>query len=295
MVCFGEVLLDILPDESLPGGAPMNVAYHLNQLGVDAKMISKIGRDENGERLLEFMKQHKISTELVQQHSHHSTGTVMATQGANHEMQYEIIKPVAYDFIDITPEAFNAVSNASYFIFGSLAARTDHSRRTLKKLLSLAEKKVFDINLRAPHYEQEVLEDLLAQADILKLNEHELEMVSDWYADISNFEDKVRLIADRYQISKIIVTKGGDGASYFDGEKFYHHPGFKVDVADTIGSGDAFLAGFLSKLVNNSAAEESIAFACKLGAFVATQKGACPGHDATMLFKDQNLTSQDDV
>lgn len=279
VVCFGEVLYDILPAEALPGGAPMNVAYHLNQLGVEAKMISKIGTDEKGLRLLEFMRNHKTSTELVQQDDQQPTGTVIATQGANYEMQYDIVKPVAYDFIDVTPEALMAVSNASHFIFGSLAARTEHSRKTLKKLLSIAETKVFDINLRAPHYEQEVLEDLLLQADILKLNEHEIELVSDWHADISKFEDKVKLISDRYQIPKIIITKGGDGASYFDGEKFYHHAGFKVEVADTIGSGDSFLAGFLSKLIKGRSPEECVEFACRLGAYVATQKGACPVYD----------------
>lgn len=283
VVCFGEVLWDFLPMGALPGGAPMNVAYHLNQLGVETKMISKIGDDENGEGLLEFMRNYKISTELIQKDDQKLTGTVIATQGDNYEMQYDIVKPVAYDFIDVTPEAFSAVSNASHFIFGSLAVRTEHSRKTLKKLISLADTKVFDINLRSPHYEQEVLEELLQQTDILKLNEYELELVSDWHADISRFADKVRLIGDRYQISKIIVTKGGDGASYFDGEKFYHHAAFKVKVADTIGSGDAFLAGFLSKLICGAAPQECIEFACKLGAFVASKKGACPVYDAHRL------------
>lgn len=275
-VCFGEVLWDILPTEALPGGAPMNVAYHLNQLGIETQMISRVGNDENGKGLLAFMKQHSIPTNLVQLDDHQPTGTVLATYGANHEMQYEIVKPVAYDFIDVTPEAFSAVSKASHFIFGSLAARTGHSRKTLAQLLNLAEVKVFDINLRAPHYDQKMLEQLIQQTDILKLNEHELELVSDWHADISKFDDKVRLISDRYQISKVIVTKGSNGASYFDGEKFYHHPGFRVEVADTIGSGDSFLAGFLSKLISGAAPEACIEFACRIGAFVATQKGGCP-------------------
>jgi len=275
-VCFGEVLWDILPTGALPGGAPMNVAYHLNQLGVEAKMISGIGDDEEGRRLLEFMKNHKIPTDLVQKSDYSSTGTVLATQGENHEMVYDIVKPAAYDFIDVTPGALDAILKAPYFIFGSLAVRNEHSRRTLKTLINLAETKVFDINLRAPHYDQNNLEQLLLQTDILKLNEHEIELVSGWYADISRFEDKVRLISDRYQIARIIVTKGAEGASYFDGDTFYHHPGFTVTVADTIGSGDAFLAAFLSKLINGATPGECVEFACKLGAYVATQKGACP-------------------
>lgn len=279
VICFGEVLWDILPTGAKPGGAPMNVAYHLNRLGINAKMISKIGDDENGKSLLEFMDQNQIATELVQTDAAQPTGTVLATPGPGNEVQYDIVKPVAYDFIEASQNATDTVANADCFVFGSLAARSKNSRETLLELINLAKTKVFDINLRAPHYEQDVLETLLNHADILKLNEHELEIVSDWHADISEFEDMVRLISDRYQIHKIIITKGGEGATYFNGEKFFNHPGFKVKVADTVGSGDSFLAAFLSKYFNNAEPEECLEFACKMGAFVASQTGGCPKYE----------------
>lgn len=276
VVCFGEVLWDVLPDGALPGGAPMNVAYHLNRLGVKAQMISKVGEDDWGRQLLNFMQHHQIATTLVQQDDNYPTGTVLATPGANHEMQYDIVKPVAYDFIDATAAAIDAVTAASYFVFGSLANRTEHTRNSLLQLLNIAKTKVLDINLRPPHFEQEVLESLLHQADILKINEHELEQISDWHADISLFEDQVKLIADRYGVHNIIITKGAAGASFFGNGKFYHHPGYKVVVADTVGSGDSFLAGFLSSFIKGVEVEQCLDFACKLGAFVATKKGACP-------------------
>ena len=282
-VCFGEVLWDILPGGALPGGAPMNVAFHLNRLGISTEMISKVGEDDHGKGLLEFMQRNGIPTTLIQKDSVQPTATVLATPGANFEMQYDIVKPVAYDFINVTSEAAEAVSEATFFIFGSLASRTEHTRNTLQRLLSLANKKVFDINLRPPHYIQEVVETLLQQADIVKMNEYELELVSAFHADISIFEDKVRLICDRYQISGIIITKGADGACYYDGEYFYEHPGFKVQVADTIGSGDAFLAGFLSRVIKEKPPQECVEFACKLGAFVATQEGACPDYDVQQV------------
>ncbi len=282
-VCFGEVLWDVLPTGALPGGAPMNVAYHLNRLGISTQMISKVGEDDNGKGLLEFMQRNGIPTALIQKDPSQPTATVLATPGPNFEMQYDIVKPVAYDFIDVTPEATEAVSKAAFFIFGSLASRTPHTRNTLQRFISLANKKVFDINLRAPHYTREVVEELLQQSDIVKLNEHELELVSAFHADISRFEDKVRLISDRYQTSGIIVTKGADGACYYDGESFYEHPGFKVQVADTIGSGDAFLAGFLSRFINKKPPQKCVEFACKLGAFVATQKGGCPDYDVQQV------------
>lgn len=285
VICFGEVLWDILPEETLPGGAPMNVAYHLNRLNKRAKMISKIGNDENGRRLLQFMQQNEISTSLVQQDHSYLTGTVLATEGANHEMQYDIVKPVAYDFINHNKEAEEQVSAATYFVFGSLAARHEHSRGSLLKYIEAAQTKVLDINIRMPHLEQKVAELLLNKADILKLNESELEIVNEWHADLSSFEDKVRTISDRYRIAKIIVTKGGEGASYFNDGKFYHHPGYKVTVADTIGSGDSFLAGFLSSQMENKTPEECLEFASRLGSFIASKKGGCPAYSIETIEK----------
>ena len=284
-ICFGEVLWDILPAGALPGGAPMNVAYHLNRLGKQAKMISKIGDDTNGEKLVAFMQANKISSELLQKDEYYPTGTVIATPGDNHEMHYDIIQPVAYDFIDYTKEVEKEVADVPYFIFGSLAARTAHSRNTLQQLITVAQTKVLDINLRPPHFKQPVIETLCQQADILKLNENELPLIPAWYAEEPVFEEQVKLISKRFSIPKIIVTKGAHGASYYDGEKFYHHPGFKVKVADTIGSGDSFLAAFLSGMMDGWLPEKCIELACKIGAFVASQKGGCPAYDLEMIEK----------
>jgi len=278
-VCFGEVLWDMLQNGAVPGGAPMNVAFHLNQLGKKALMISKVGTDRKGNELIDFMNNNQVPTNLIQQDDNYPTSVVLATMGQNQEVKYDIVKPVAWDFIDSTVEARQATSQADYFIFGSLATRTEHSMRTLFDLLSVAKTKILDINLRTPHYDQATLERLLNEADILKMNASELDEISEWYADISLFNDKVRMISDRYTIPQIIVTKGAEGASYFDGEKFYEHPGFKVKVADTVGSGDAFLAGFLHKMADNSKSEERLEFACKLGGYVASKKGACATHE----------------
>ncbi len=277
-VCFGEVLWDILPTGALPGGAPMNVAYHLNRLGKTAKIISRIGNDKNGEKLLNFMRQNQIDTLLVQQDDLYHTGTVLATEGDNHEMQYDIVKPVAYDFISYNNDAATSVADAQYFVFGSLAARHPPSYNSLLQYTEAARTKVLDLNIRPPHVQQDVAETLLRKADILKLNEQELDMVNEWYADLSLFEDKIRSISDRYVIDNIIVTRGSKGAAYFDGQNFFYQSGFEVKVADTIGSGDSFLAGFLGSCSEGSRPEECLAFACKLGSFVASQTGGCPAY-----------------
>lgn len=277
-ICFGEILWDILPQEKVPGGAPMNVCYHLNQLGQAAAIISKTGKDENGRDLLAFLQQHQVDISLVQTDEQHATGTVIATQKGN-EMEYDIVQPVAWDFIDITEQLIEKVSQASYFVCGSLAARSPHSRTTLYRLLDAARTKVIDINLRPPHFEKDTLEHLLKQADILKLNDHELTLITGWYIPEADFEKQVIFLSDQFSIPTVIVTKGANGAALYHNNTFYYHHGYKVTVADTIGSGDAFLAGFLSRHIENKQPEASLDFACKLGAFVASKKGACPPYD----------------
>ncbi|MGN7784682.1 carbohydrate kinase family protein [Niabella sp. 22666] len=277
-ICFGEILWDILPQEKVPGGAPMNVCYHLNQLGQAAAIISKTGTDENGKGLLEFLEQHQVDISLVQKDEQHATGTVIATQKGN-EMEYDIVQPVAWDFIDVTEQLLEKVSQASYFVCGSLAARSLHSRGTLYRLLEAANTKVIDINLRPPHFEKDTLEHLLKQADILKLNDHELALIAGWYISETEFEKQVAFLSDQFSIPTIIITKGANGAALYYNNTFFYHNGYKVTVADTIGSGDAFLAGFLSKHIENNQPETSLDFACKLGAFIASQKGACPPYD----------------
>lgn len=277
-ICFGEILWDILPQEKVPGGAPMNVCYHLNQLGQAAAIISKTGNDENGKGLLEFLQQHQVDTALVQTDEQHATGMVIATQKGN-EMEYDIVQPVAWDFIDATDQLLEKVSNASYFVCGSLAARSEHTRNTLYKLLEAARTKVIDINLRPPHFEKNTLEHLLKQADILKLNDHELALIAGWYITENDFEKQVAFLSNRFSVPTIIVTKGANGAALYQDNIFYYHNGYKVTVADTIGSGDAFLAGFLSRHIENNPPETSLEFACKLGAFVASKKGACPPYE----------------
>ena len=262
----------------------MNVCYHLNRLGQTAAIISKTGKDENGKGLLEFLQQHQVDTSLVQTDEQHATGTVIATQKGN-EMEYDIVQPVAWDFIECSQQLLDKVSQASYFVCGSLAARSEHSRDTLYRLLDAAHTKVIDINLRPPHFEKATLEHLLKQADILKLNDHELALISGWYINEPDFEKQVTFLSDQFSIPTIVITKGASGAALYYNKGFFYHKGYKVIVADTIGSGDAFLAGFLSGHIENKSPEASLEFACKLGAFVASQKGACPPYDVREIEK----------
>jgi fructokinase len=282
VICFGEVLWDILPSGAVPGGAPMNVAYHLHKLGKNPALIARIGSDEKGQQLVEIFKAHGVCTDFFQIDDEHQTGKVFAEPNEINEVVYDIVKPVAWDFIAWHDEYAGLVADADYFVFGSLAARSHESKQTLLKLLEAAKIKVLDINLRSPHYDQRIVEELLRKTDFLKLNLSELELICNWYSNnISNrrIADQVAIIADKFHIRNIVVTMGGDGAfMYLDGNT-YTHRGISVKVNDTVGSGDAFLAGLLSRVMEGDDPSQALNFANAMGAFIATQTGACPDYE----------------
>lgn len=279
IVCYGEILWDLLPSGPQPGGAPMNVAYQLHRLGKHPAMISRIGRDERGKELFQVLQNKGLNTDYIQLDEEVPTGIVRAEQHANGDMSYDIVSPSAWDHIaaDETTEAL--VKQAEYFVFGSLSARHNTSRNTLFQLLEIAHTKVLDINLRAPHYNRPLIESLLQYADILKLNIDELELVTNWYGSYSNTADRVSLLQDKFGIRNMIVTMGAKGAQLHLNGQSYAHPGYVVPVTDTVGSGDAFLAAFISKTIDKAAPEDLLDFANRLAATITTYKGAMPDYD----------------
>jgi fructokinase len=284
VVCFGEVLWDILPSGAVPGGAPMNVAYHLHKQQKNPALITSIGIDEKGEQLVKVFSDYGICTDFFQIDYEHETGKVFAEPNELNEVVYDIVKPVAWDYIKWEDDFENLVSNANYFVFGSLASRNNVSKKTLFQLLEYAENKVLDINFRAPHFYRRIVEELMSKADFLKLNLAELELITGWFSKHTSIEDRVRSITDKFKIQNMVVTMGGDGAVlYYNGNE-YLQKGYKVDVVDTVGSGDAFLAGLLARLLDNASPVNALEFASGLGAFIAMQKGASPVYNVDEIY-----------
>lgn len=278
VVCFGEVLWDFLPTGQQPGGAPFNVAVHLHQLGQPVHLISRVGDDELGRELLAFIESKGLSTDYVQQGKTHLTGVVKANVDDANEVVYKIAQPVAWDYIQYEPAVAELVTQADVFVFGSLAARQANTRETLYRLLVDARCRVFDVNLRPPHYTPEVTKYLLTKADIVKMNHHELEEIMNWVgqAPVLDRAEAMRWLAERYGLQAVCVTCGADGAMLWTGEQLYQAPGLKVEVRDTIGSGDAFLAAFLHGWLAGHEPGAMLRFACAAGALVATHQGATP-------------------
>lgn len=279
IVCFGEILWDILPSGSFPGGAPLNVAYHLRKLGNPVTLITRFGLDEEGKKLVTLIDGYDIGTEHFQVDTEWPTGKVLGTIHENHEVRYDILRPVAWDFIEWNNELGELAASAPYLVFGSLAARSAVSRETLYRLREAAPRRVLDANLRPPHYTREVLENLLTGLHLLKLNHEELELLTGWFSRYKTDAERVQILQDRFDIPVIVVTRGAKGALLNMEGAVYEEPGLTVDVMDTVGSGDAFLAGLLTQLRLGRSPTEALRFANATGAFVATRKGGCPAYD----------------
>ncbi|MFN3801147.1 carbohydrate kinase family protein [Belliella pelovolcani] len=290
VICFGEMLWDVFPDGAVAGGAPMNVALNLQQLGVDVTMISRVGKDEDGQKLLDFVKGYGLSHTSIQVDESQPTGKVIIDQADKENIQYDILEPAAWDFISLTPENQELVANAEALVFGSLAVRNERSWQTLYHLVHQPLLTIFDVNMREPYVDFYKIDSLLGYTDILKINEDELEILAAFFelnktGDIAG--QLCEFLVEEYPIEAICITLGSKGAMIYQHGKFYRHPGYSVQVQDTVGAGDAFLSGFVKMYLEGKPPKDILDFACKLGAFVASQKGGTPkysldGKDTTI-------------
>lgn len=277
IVCFGEILWDIFPTGAKAGGAPFNVAYNLKKMGIDARMISRAGNDDLGKELLHKIAEWGIPTTDCQIDNTYATGTVEAAIDENNEAHYTIIGPVAWDFITMQDRYEPLLKNAEAFVFGSLITRNETSRNTLLKLLEVSLFNVFDINIRPPVFSPSIVKELLQKAHLVKMNKAELRQVTMLIGkEYVSEDDNVRALQEQFSINEVLLTKGSKGALYYNQTKKYNCPAIPVDVKDTVGSGDSFLAGFLSYKAMNKSIEETLLNAAMLGAFITSKEGACP-------------------
>lgn len=279
-ICFGEILWDMLPDGPQPGGAPLNVAYHMNKLGMPTSILSKVGKDVQGDELIALLDSWGIDKQFLQFDDNYKTGEVIAKMNNGNEVSYDILFPVAWDYIEKNSGLKDKINSSSYIVYGSLASRNETTRESLFELLKTDAIKVFDINLRPPFIGQDLLKALLDKADIVKFNQAELEMSQLLFCgSFGNEASQVRFIMERFNIKEVIITKGESGASYYKSYNAYHSWGSEVKVKDTIGSGDSFLAAFLAGHYLNESPEKILKNAIAMGGFIATKKGGCPDYE----------------
>jgi len=279
ILCIGEILWDLLPGGAKPGGAPMNVALHLLKLGFQVRFAGKVGNDPHGDALRHFLINHGLDTSLLQLDYNLPTSTVVVQLGPENRVTFEIVANVAWDRIEYTDNLREAVIEADVIIYGTLAARHEFTRKTILKALKEATgKKLIDVNLRAPYNTKELVEPLLALSDIAKLNDDELRLIGKWYDRNEEDRELIIWLSEKFNCELVCVTRGANGALVYNMHEFFEHKGFRVEVADTVGSGDAFLAGFLANYLADKGIYSSLEFANATGALVATRDGATPDY-----------------
>ena len=284
IICFGEVLFDVFPTHRKIGGAPLNVALRMASLGINAQIISRVGNDKIGKELLHFIKENGVATDTIQVDENLSTGEVIVQLNDKGSASYTINYPVAWDKIEVTSVAKNAIANADAMVFGSLVCRDLVSHQTLLDLMNLAKYKIFDVNLRAPFYTKELLIELMNKADFIKFNDDELYEISEYMnSPYHSLEQNIHFIAEQTNTKHICVTKGSHGAVLYYNDTMYYNSGYKIEVADTVGAGDSFLAGLLTQLLTGNDAQFAINYACALGALVAQKEGANPKIEAAAI------------
>ena len=283
IICFGEVLWDVLPTHKVAGGAPMNVAFHANNFGMNSQMISAVGKDDLGKELLDFLNQKNISTDLIHINGAYDTSTVQVTLDEKGSASYEIVAPVAWDFLVNSKAAKDVVSEADILLFGSLICRSEGNIKTLLALIEKANRTVFDVNLRPPFYSQSLIELLLEKSNIVKMNDEELLEIISWYGVKGDLKKQMLFVMEKFEIETIIMTEGKHGAHCLHDKILYSQKSFPVKVQDTVGSGDSFLAAFIYKMLEGFDWHNCLEFACGTGALVATKSGGTPVINESMV------------
>lgn len=275
--CFGEVLWDCFASGKRLGGAPLNVCLRLNSLGIKAQMLSAVGDDVLGHEIVEQIKDRQMSTDFIAINSEKKTSTVEVTLDQSGSASYEIVADTAWDNIVLTPALIEQVMSADIFVFGSLIGRQATSLNTLRELIEVAKFKIFDVNLRKPHYQLETLVELMKVADFVKLNDDELyEIAHAMGSKFNSLEQNLEFIAEKTNTPYMCVTKGSHGALLKINDKNYYNSGFLIKVVDTVGAGDSFLGSLIYQLCNTTNAQYAVDFACAVGAMVAQSHGATP-------------------
>jgi len=276
ILCIGEMLWDALPSGLFLGGAPFNVGCHLRAAGLPVSMVSRVGSDHLGEEAVRRAARFGVGTELIQVDAELPTGFVRVTGDETSEPEYEIVEPVAWDAIATDASLVRRAAAARAIVFGSLAQRNRATRETIQRLCESSALKVFDVNLRAPHDDREIVRRSLECADVVKMNEAEMRRLAGWFALGGSDRDVASALSAAFGCATVCITRGRDGAALWREGRWSDHPGFEVEVRDTVGAGDAFLAVLLAGLLSGAPDGALLRHANLIGAYVVTQFGAVP-------------------
>jgi fructokinase len=251
---IGELLWDLLPAGRQMGGAPANFAYHARALGAGGRVVSRVGDDELGRDLIGRLEGLGVPVNLITVDPIHGTGTVSVQLASNGQPCYTIHEGVAWDHLMPDAKVLESVASADAVCFGTLAQRCEPSRSTIRQLVAHSPAtavRVFDVNLRQDFYSQELLDASSRIANVVKLNDVELPVVSELLGFRGSQEDQMRALLDHYELRLVACTRGANGSAIWDGTTWCEVPGTPTKVVDTIGAGDSFTAAITLGMLAN--------------------------------------------
>lgn len=266
---IGEILFDIYPNHKRLGGAPLNFIYHVKKLTDNGNIISRVGKDVLGNKAVNDLKHSGLSFDYIQHDNLHPTGMAIVHLDDSGIPNFKIDTDSAYDFIEMNDENENLIiADTDCLYFGTLAQRSELSRKTIQSFFNRGLKYFADLNLRQNYYDEEVLSASLKAADFIKVNYEEMHILNDIILQSEYHTEKVAYeLMEKFDINMIAVTRGKDGSSIFENGKRYDHSNVDVKVVDTTGAGDAFAAvlcvgylhgleiPYINKLANDFASE----------------------------------------
>jgi fructokinase len=281
IISIGEILWDVIGDVEHPGGASFNFAAHARQLGHEVFLVSGVGKDQRGQRILDKMAEIGLSTRYVSSSADYPTGVVTVTVDSNGQPDYVIHRPAAYDFPQLTSSAVEELLSPSpdWIYYGTLM-QTSHAAHDLTMSLLRAGRnahRFYDVNLRRGCYTPELVHELMTQATVFKLNLREAGAMAEMFGgSVSSLEDFCRRYTEKFRFDAICVTRGDQGCAILMDNRYAEFPGYRVDVIDTVGAGDAFSAAFAHGFSANWKPAQIADFANRVGALVASRPGAIP-------------------
>ena len=279
VVGIGEILWDLLPSGRQMGGAPANFAFHARALGAASAIVSAVGDDEPGRAILAELDRRGLDCSGIATVPTALTGHVAVELDAAGVPRYEIREGVAWDAIPWTPRAAELAADADAVCYGTLAQRSDSSRRTIDAFLAATRPdclRVLDLNLRQAYYGRELVRGLLARSTVLKLNDDELRAIAGMFSLPGSEAEILEGLMSAFPLAMIALTKCAAGSLLYGPGRAARHPGVPVEAVDTVGAGDAFTAALVVGLLKRKSWANIGETANRLASHVCTRQGAWP-------------------
>jgi fructokinase len=277
---LGEVLWDVFPDSTRLGGAPLNFAAHVWRMGHAPLLISAVGEDELGNQAVDEIQSLGLDTRLLQRTQRFPTGRAGVSLDSQGQAAFRIERPAAYDAVTLSSGTIQTLQGWSpdWLYFGTLFASMPEGRATLFELLRLVPDatRLYDLNLRPGFDSLSFVCELLEQADVVKMNQDEMYALQRHMGLPAETKAFCAAASERFGWQAVSVTLGSRGCAVFRNGQFSEDLGRPIEVADTVGAGDAFAAAFLHGLASNWETSKIARFANRVGALVASRPGAIP-------------------